>query len=161
MQRIHTQGSIIKIAWETVNLPPFGFELKTFVAEFISISYIQSLTMHFSFIPQRQSLTDADQATSWLQKWSVISLWKDLLDLVPCNSRGLGLVKKKGPSHFCISNRYQFSLRLMSMPTSLFMGNYSLAFYFFVPSVAIDRNQPDVSGLVHGWILSSNIIYIW
>lgn len=46
------------------------------------------------------------------------------------------------------------------MLTPLFMGNYLLAFYFSVPSAAIDKNQSDVSGLVHGWILSSNIIYI-
>lgn len=49
----------------------------------------------------------------------------------------------------------------MSVLTGLFMGNYLLAFYFSVPSAAIDGNQPDISGLVHGWILSSNIIYIW
>lgn len=49
----------------------------------------------------------------------------------------------------------------MSMPTYLFMGNYLLAFYFSVPSAVIDGNQPDISGLVHRWILSSNIIYIW
>lgn len=49
----------------------------------------------------------------------------------------------------------------MSMLTYLFMANYLLAFYFSVPSAAIDGNQPDISGLVRGWILSSNIIYIW
>ena len=49
----------------------------------------------------------------------------------------------------------------MSMLTPLFMGKYLLAFYSSVPSAPIDGNQPDVSGLVNGWILSSNIIYIW
>lgn len=36
-----------------------------------------------------------------------------------------------------------------------------MTFLFLGLPAPINGKQPEVSGLVHGWILSSNIIYVW